>query len=31
MVSVWTNDLRRVSVNRVDVLSAQTPFGGFKQ
>jgi gamma-glutamyl-gamma-aminobutyraldehyde dehydrogenase len=41
--SVWTNDLRRahtvaaalragtVSVNTVDALSAQTPFGGFKQ
>jgi 4-(gamma-glutamylamino)butanal dehydrogenase len=40
--SVWTNDLRRahtvaaalragtVSVNTVDALSAQTPFGGFK-
>lgn len=41
--SVWTNNLRRahtvaaalragtVSVNTVDALSAQTPFGGFKQ
>ena len=41
--SVWTNDLRRahtvaralragtVSVNTVDALSSQTPFGGFKQ
>ncbi|MCV7072759.1 aldehyde dehydrogenase [Mycolicibacterium rufum] len=41
--SVWTADLRRahtvaarlragtVSVNTVDALSAQTPFGGFKQ
>jgi gamma-glutamyl-gamma-aminobutyraldehyde dehydrogenase len=41
--SVWTTDLRRahtvsaalragtVSVNTVDALSAQTPFGGFKQ
>lgn len=41
--SVWTSDLRRahtvaaalragtVSVNTVDALSAQTPFGGFKQ
>ena len=41
--SVWTNDLKRahtvaaalragtVSVNTVDALSAQTPFGGFKQ
>lgn len=41
--SVWTDDLRRahrvsaalragtVSVNTVDALSAQTPFGGFKQ
>jgi gamma-glutamyl-gamma-aminobutyraldehyde dehydrogenase len=41
--SVWTKDLRRahtvsaalragtVSVNTVDALSAQTPFGGFKQ
>jgi gamma-glutamyl-gamma-aminobutyraldehyde dehydrogenase len=41
--SAWTNDLRRahtvaralragtVSVNTVDALSSQTPFGGFKQ
>jgi gamma-glutamyl-gamma-aminobutyraldehyde dehydrogenase len=41
--SVWTKDLSRahrvaaalragtVSVNTVDALSAQTPFGGFKQ
>jgi gamma-glutamyl-gamma-aminobutyraldehyde dehydrogenase len=41
--SVWTRDLSRahrvsaalhagtVSVNTVDALSAQTPFGGFKQ
>jgi gamma-glutamyl-gamma-aminobutyraldehyde dehydrogenase len=41
--SVWTNDLRRahtvaaalragtVSVNTVDALSSQTPFGGFRQ
>jgi gamma-glutamyl-gamma-aminobutyraldehyde dehydrogenase len=41
--SAWTNDLRRahtvaralragtVSVNTVDTLSSQTPFGGFKQ